>query len=133
MNRAFTLLLCGLLFSVVGMSRKDMLNNTVWNVEILPDEDSRGNGAKDFKDALTFKQFKFSSKELAGKGFEPVTYGEDTRGVGLQGFNADVTSKSEGSARWIGTVTGDQMSGDLTWTRKDGTKWNYTFRGQKKT
>lgn len=110
---------------------KDQLEGK-WQVTVTPDDDARSAGAKEYSDVLTFKNNSFDSKEMAKHGFAPGPYDEDTRGMDIGGFKAEKTStKDEGKAKWSGTVTADEMTGDFVWTKKDGTVLNYTIKGSK--
>jgi hypothetical protein len=103
-----------------------------WDVTVTPDDDARSAGGREFSDVLSFKNSSFDSREMAKHGFEPGPYDEDTRGIDIGGFNAEKKSaKEQGKAKWSGTVTADQMSGDFVWTKKDGTVLNYTLKGSK--
>ena len=44
---------------------------------------------------------------------------------------SEQTDKGEGTAEWSGTSTGVDITGDLKWTKADGTVLNYTFKGTK--
>jgi hypothetical protein len=103
-----------------------------WEVTITPDDDARLNGAKEFKDTLTFTPTMFSSDQMQKKGFDPVQYDDDTRPGSIGGFDANQTSKTDGKLKWSGFVTADQFEGNLVWTKTDGTVLNYAVKGSKK-
>lgn len=103
-----------------------------WDVTVTPDDDARSSGAREFQDVFTFKNSSFDSKEMVKHGFEKVMYDSDTRPAGVGGFSAAaISTKDEGKAKWSGFVTADQLTGDFTWTKKDGTPWHYSFKGSK--
>jgi hypothetical protein len=102
-----------------------------WKVKVEPDEDSRKTGAKDYDDTYTFKANKFTSDSCKKQGFGETTYDEDTRRFGPATFTAESKSDKEGAAKWSGTVTVNEMTGELTITRKDGSTVHYTFKGSK--
>src|SRR5438067_1066572 len=78
-----------------------------WNVEVTPEDASKQDGARQFKDVLTFTVGnEFVSKELAKKGFEKGKYDTDQRRYGPAKFNATIESKAEGKAKWDGIATG---------------------------
>jgi hypothetical protein len=102
-----------------------------WKVKVEPDEDSRKTGEKDYDDTFTFKANKFTSEACKKKGFGEVAYDEDTRRFGPATFTAESKSEKEGTAKWSGTVTVNEMTGELTITKKDGSTVHYTFKGSK--
>jgi hypothetical protein len=123
----------GLLLVARDAPAADRLDNTRWKVKISPDGEAARAGQKEIDDTLTFKAATFSSAAWAKRGFGPVQYEEDTRGApgGMQGFSADASSEKEGKAKWMGTATADQISGEMTWVKKDGTELHFTFRGER--
>ena len=114
-----------------GALARDIFENTKWKVTVEPDMDAGGAGAKRFDDTLSFKGNKMASEALKKKGFEPGDYESDVRGGAMGTFKATLVSDKEGKAVWSGTVSATEMSGDLTWTKKDGTELKFTFKGSK--
>ena len=112
---------------------KDPLDGK-WELTVTPDDDARTAGEKEFKDTLTFKGGKFTSDALQKHGFDPGPYDEDPTRGGMGTFDAVLKSKTEeGKAKWHGLVTASEISGDLVWTKKDGTAYNFTFTGNRPT
>jgi hypothetical protein len=111
---------------ISNTSRADAIEGTTWKVRVTPD----GNG-KPFDDTITFKGGKFTSVELAKRGFKDVNYEDDTRQGGISNFKAVQTSTKEGEAKWTGTITAVDMRGELVITKKDGSTVNYTFQGER--
>src|SRR5262249_2004528 len=106
---------------------------TKWKVKITPDGEASREGAKPFDDTLSFKGSMFTSTECQKKGFGPTQYEDDTRGApgGMQGFTADAKSEKEGTTKCSGTATADQIKGEMTWTKKDGTELHYMYSGER--
>ena len=104
-----------------------------WKIKITPDEDARKAGEKkEIEDKITLKGTKFvSEKWKKDYKFEPVVYEEDTRRYGIAQFSAKPESKTGGKMVWTGTVAANQMKGEITWTKVDGTELKYTFEGEK--
>jgi hypothetical protein len=101
-----------------------------WKVTITPDDDAARAGQKEYKDTLTFKANQFKSKACEAHGFKAAEYEEDTRAGLVATFKATVKSEKEGGkAVWTGTSTGQDITGEMTWTKKDGTELKYTFKG----
>ena len=104
-----------------------------WEVVVSPDEDAASAGEKEYKDTFTFKGMQFKSAKASAKGFESIQYEEDTRAGIAATFKATGKSKKdETKATWTGTSTANTLSGELTWTRPDGTVLHYTFKGERK-
>ena len=114
-------------------SAKDPFANTSWKVTVTPDNDAVTAGEKPFDDTFTFKGGKFISEKFKPRGFEAANVDTDTRGVGAAGFTVNARSDKSGTVKWSGTTTGDTISGDLVWTRADGTVVNFTFKGELQT
>lgn len=96
----------------------------VWNVKITPDANASAKGEKESDDSLILKSGKFHSTGCDPFGFGPAPYRtEDNH------FMADTQSPKEGRIHWHGEVAGDSVSGQMTWTKPDGSVLNYTFTG----
>src|SRR5437762_3459730 len=102
-----------------------------WKVKVEPDEEARKTGEKEFDDTLVFTATKFHSEACKKKGFGETNYDEDTRRFGPTAFTAEATSDKEGKAKWTGTVTATEITGDMVWTKKDGTEVHYSYKGSK--
>jgi hypothetical protein len=123
---ALVLLGCSLGF----MRMADPFEGTKWNVVVTPDPSAPGN-EKEFKDTLIFKGSMFRATECEKHGFKPVKYDDNTTRMGPATFTAEPTSDKEGKAKWTGTVAANQITGDMVWTKKDGTEVHYTFKGER--
>jgi hypothetical protein len=123
-------LLVVLLAGTSAMHLADPLENQ-WNIKVMPDPQASGGGARAFDDVLTFKNGIFTSQALLKKGFKPVQADEDTRRFGPATFTAVQNSDTDGTAKWTGTAAAASISGDLIWTKKDGTMLNYSYSGQR--
>ena len=104
-----------------------------WKITITPDEDARKAGEKkEIEDTITLKGSKFTSARWKNEHkFDAVEYEEDTRRYGTAQFTAKPESKTGGKMEWSGTVAANQMKGEITWTKPDGTELKYTFTGEK--
>src|SRR5687768_1445609 len=67
-----------------------------WDVVITPPADASGPDSKEINDKLTFQGSKLTSEQFKKKGFEPVTYEEDTRGGVMATYKAEMKSKENG-------------------------------------
>lgn len=133
MRRVSLLMSALLLVSLVRIAQaKDAFEGTVWHVTVTPDDDARGAGERPFEDTLTFKGGKFISDTFKGKGFDPVDFDEDSRRGPLAEYTANIKSDKNGTAKWSGTTTGAEISGDLVWTKADGSVVNFSYTGEKK-
>ena len=126
-----SLLMLPLLVFLMAVAMADPFEGTKWKVKVTPDEDARAAGEKEFDDVLIFKGGKFTATECKKYGFGPVDYEEDTRRGPVAKFTAEPTSEKEGKAKWSGTLTGADMTGELVWTKKDGTVLHYAFKGER--
>jgi hypothetical protein len=131
MRRAIILSALLLLTLSHRASAKDAFEGSTWHITVTPDDDARGAGERPFDDTLTFKAGKFTSEKLAAKGFAPVDFDEDSRRGPLAAFTANTKSDSNGTAKWTGTTTGPDLTGNLVWTKADGSVMNYTFTSAK--
>jgi len=133
MRRVSLILSALLLLSLVRTAdAKDAYEGTVWHVTVTPDDDARGAGERPFEDTLTFKGGKFISDHFKGQGFDPVDFDEDSRRGPLAAFTANIKSDKNGTAKWTGTTTGADISGDLVWTKADGSVMNFSYTGERK-
>jgi hypothetical protein len=111
---------------------KDPFEGTTWKVSVTPDDDAKGTGQHAFDDNLTFKGGKFTSDAFKARGFDAIDFDSDTRRGPLAAFTANTKSDQNGTAKWTGTTTGADITGDLVWTKADGSVVNFTFTGEKK-
>jgi hypothetical protein len=110
----------------------DPFERTHWHITVTPDDDARGAGERPFEDDVTFKGGKFISDHFTAKGFAPVDYDSDTRRGPLAAFTVNAKSDTNGTLKWTGTTTGADITGDLVWTKADGSVANFSFTGEKK-
>jgi hypothetical protein len=95
-----------------------------WKVIVTPDSEAATRGEKEFDDTLILHKGKFKSAACAPYGFDTASYT-----IAEGAWKADARSPKEGTSHWHGEVTGDSVSGKMTWTKSDGTVLNYSFRG----
>jgi len=98
-----------------------------WNITLSPSD----TGGKQFDEVLTFANNQLSAKVMATHGFGPAPYDEDIRGLGQSKFSCKQTSDTEGKIDWQGYTTGQDLTGTMTWTKKDGSVVHYDFTGSK--
>ena len=102
-----------------------------WKVMITPDEENPGPQEKEYEDLLTFGGSKFFSTKFLALGFKPVEFESDTRRGPLGTFIAKPESEKNGTMEWRGTTTGVDITGEMTWTKTDGTVLRYTYKGER--
>jgi hypothetical protein len=100
-----------------------------WTVSVTADDPTQGNN---FDDVLTFKGDQFVSDAMSKRGFATTQYNEWTTPMGAASFDAKPHSDAQGDAAWHGDVAGDQLTGTLIWTKKDGTVVHFSYSGSKK-
>ncbi len=99
-----------------------------WTASVTPDDSSRGS-AKEFTDTLEIKGGKFTSDTLAKTGYESATYEDRSGPIGVAAqFSVTLTNKNGDTAKWTGTSSGKEMTGELTVTKKNGDAVSYTFK-----
>jgi hypothetical protein len=106
-----------------------------WLITVTPNGgDANLPGVKEFKEELTFNVTEMSTKTLEKRGFKTAPYDADTTAAfGPATFKCKQTSEKEGKIDWQGlTTTGDDLTGTLIWTDKDGKVIHYDFKGEKK-
>ena len=125
-----SLIACGLM--PLTARAADALVGT-WKIKISPDEDARKAGEKkDIEDKITLKGNQFVSEHWKKDyKFEACAYEEDTRKYQIAQFSAKPVSKTNGKMVWTGTVAANTITGEITWTKADGTELKYTFEGEK--
>jgi hypothetical protein len=104
-----------------------------WKVKLTPSgDDANKPGVKEIDEELTFTQDEMSTKTLAAKGFKPAKFDEDTTVMGPATMKCTQTSNTDGKLEWMGTATGQDMTGNVVWTKKDETQIHYDIQGAKK-
>lgn len=110
---------------------RDALVGT-WKIKVAPDADAAKTGEKEIDDKITFKGSKFVSETWKKKHkFEAADYEEDSRSGVIAQFKAKLESKTGGKMEWSGTTSANQIKGEVTWTKPDGTVLKYTYSGEK--
>jgi len=95
-----------------------------WNVKVIPDSDAAAKGEREFDDTLIVGRGKLKSTAGAPDGFGEAAYHSEAGTI-----MAELTSAKEGIHHWHAEVSGDFISGKLTWVRSDGTELHYSFSG----
>jgi hypothetical protein len=120
-----------LVLCCLAMSFADALDNSKWRIKLVPDDDARRAGEKEFDDVITFQALKFTSDAMAKQGFATKEYDPDVRGRGMSAtFQVEVKSESNGTAKWTGSATLQSIQGQLVWTKKDK-PLTFSYTGQK--
>jgi hypothetical protein len=105
------------------------LENSRWNVKVVPDKAATAKGEKEYSDTLVFSQNKVSLKDGLGKGYKPSNYTVTKSGTGFK-VTADQGSDMDGKVALNADISGQTIKGTLVCTKKDGTILNYTFDGR---
>jgi len=100
----------------------------LWKVTVTPDHAASTNGAQEFDDTLGFYGGKFLTEAFGMYGFP---FGD----VSLSGnndicFTVSSGSDDYGTTVWTGEKAGTRVSGEMVWTKADGTILHYTFTGR---
>ncbi|PYQ12051.1 MAG: hypothetical protein DMH00_06855 [Acidobacteria bacterium] len=98
----------------------------IWQVKITPDPDAAAKGEKESEDQLLLRKGRFHSPGCDAFGFGPAPY----RTAGGT-WMSDTESKTDGRIHWHGEVSGDSISGEMVWTKTDGTVLKYGFTGSR--
>ena len=118
------LVLAGLIVAPRATAKDVLLGK--WKITLTPDD---SNKKGEIQDTLNFTGGNFESETFKKQGFEATTYEEDTRGVQTIAFTVKPKSEKEGEMKWTGQAVASEISGELTWTKKDGSELKYTFKG----
>jgi hypothetical protein len=103
-----------------------------WQTNVAPDEAARQAGEREFEDVLIFTRGQTFESEACRKfGFKPCEYEYDARGVGITRWSAKPQSESSGHTHWQGTVSGNEIQGEMTWTKPDNAELRYSFQGKR--
>ena len=95
-----------------------------WKVTVVPDAEAAAKGEREFDDTLILGKGKFKSTACAPYGFGEVPYRTEAGTI-----MAEMSSPKEGANHWHAEVSGDNISGKMTWTKSDGTVLHYSFSG----
>ena len=130
MRLALSILSCVLFVALTSSAAlaRDPFNGR-WQVTMIPDPETANAGNEQFDDTLIFEKDLFSSEACAQYGFKPVKYELDSRAITAATFTASPKSETDGSAKWEGFTTGQDIRGTVVWTKADGTVLRYSFQG----
>ena len=79
-------------------------------------------------DTLSFADGTCHSTACDAWGFSKASYVVTTEGDEII-FTATTISSTEGSMKWRGTFDGEQITGDVVWTKEGQESVSYEFRG----
>ncbi len=108
------------------------LEGTTWPVTVTPDELTKQAGEKPFEDTLIFKDGKVTMSACVKMGFAPSLYTALPVGDGWS-FRTQQVSADQGQTAWRAQLTGEAITGTLTWKKQNGNSFRYTFAGKKAT
>ena len=84
--------------------------------------------AKDSKDTVTFKAGKFTSTECIQYGFKASKYEAKTEGDTTT-FTAEAINDNKAKMNWKGTVKGNELTAQATWTHEGEDSKEMNFKG----
>ncbi len=121
----FIFSVCASLFgtNLNAASADDSLDGRSFSVEL-----TETNKSEATKDELIFKDGTFFSTECEKHGFTPAPY-ESKSKAGAVLFKSALTSGNEGKTEWEGSVTGDEISGTMFWSKDGQDPIIYTYKG----
>jgi len=123
-------LVCGVLVLMTGSVWAASLDGTNWQVKVIPDPMTRKLGEHSFGDKLSFKNGKVTASECTKYGFGASDY-KTADAPNQTSWDSTMTSAKEGNSKWIGEVKGNEIAGDMIWTKPGGHIFKYKFRGKK--
>lgn len=105
------------------------LEGTQWVVRVTPDPAAESYGEWAFGDQLVFQDGKVWMTESLKSGFQPTAYTMTPTADGWT-LATEQASPQRGWLKWIVTVTGDDLAGTVTWTKRDGSAVTYLLEGE---
>lgn len=130
-KRVFGWLAAGAFMLTLGWpARSDPVDarlHGLWQVTVVPNEDAARAGQQVFRDTLLFEEdSSFTAEAFGPMGFAPAAA---ESGSVEQSFSCTQQNDSQGTLTWSGTSSGRSISGTMTWTKPDGTVYQYSFSG----
>ena|SRR5437868_2787303 len=102
---------------------------TTWKVNVVADAASKAAGRNDFVEYIYIEQTSFSGEQICKQGFTvsslSVAAGSP---VGTYNVSSSMTSNTQGSVTFTGTLSSTVMAGTLSWTT-GGKTYTYTYNG----
>jgi hypothetical protein len=102
---------------------------TTWKVNVVADAASKAQGRNDFVEYIYIETTSFSGDQICKLGFvvtsQTVT---GTSTAGLYNVSATMTSNSQGTVTFTGTLSNTTMAGTLSWIT-GGKTYTYTYNG----
>jgi hypothetical protein len=122
--RLILIFLCVSAFSQTAFGRDALVGK--WKATLSTDD------GKQTADNITFKGGKFTSENQQKDGFEPATYDDKPAPAGMSAqFDVTLTNKAGDTAKWSGFSTGNEITGTVVITKKDGTTTTCNFKAAK--
>jgi hypothetical protein len=85
-------------------------------------------GALDSKETIVFDQGMMDPLDCHQYGFTAAKYEVKNSG-GMYTWHVITKSDKEGTMSWQGKITGDNIEGNVSWTKEGQAPINYTFKG----
>lgn len=121
------LLICG---AVAARATDDVVRGPLDGASFAVVSYQKSRPAETDADTLVFAEGKLHSVDRREQGFAPAPYMASQQGDTTT-FSATLTSATEGTIGWQGTVKGEIIDGTFLWQREDGEQGAYVFRGKK--
>ncbi|HEU5181021.1 MAG TPA: hypothetical protein VFW45_09520 [Candidatus Polarisedimenticolia bacterium] len=95
-----------------------------WNIKVVPDTEAASKGEREFDDTLIVNRGKLKATAGVPDGFGEAPYRSEAGTI-----MAELSSAGKGLHHWHAEISGDAISGKMTWIRSDGTVLYYSFSG----
>jgi len=99
-----------------------------WKCTVVPDAAAVAKGRGTFTEYVLVESGRVVPQELSRQGFEQSSLSATPLATSTT-FTVTFASKDNGTLSVSGTCLLTTVSGNLTWTSKDGKVYNYTFTG----
>jgi hypothetical protein len=113
---------------LLAVGKDDPLVAGVWKIHVTPDTLSAQNGANDFNESIVFVNGELQAENFVFYGFDFAAYAMGN--PDKNSFTSAMSNATKGNLDWTGAATTNgSISGNLVWTKADGTVWRFTYTG----
>jgi hypothetical protein len=123
------LVLAAALFAMAPVAKGQVTLPPTWKVDVTADAAAKAQGRNDFVEYIYIESTSFSGDQICKLGMVQTALGVTGSGMaGTYNVTCTMTSNTQGTISFTGTVSNTLMQGTLTWTT-GGKVYNYTYRG----
>jgi len=126
---ASVLVLAAAMFAMAPVAKAQVALPPTWKVDVTADAASKAQGRSDFVEYISIEATSFTGEQICRLGMVQTALGVTASSTaGTYNVTCTMTSNTQGTVSFTGTISNTLMQGTLSWTT-GGKVYSYTYRG----